>query len=292
MSQLTVTLLLFLGSGALASHFYGGTMTFNPKGQDPDGSYRVDFRFKEAYAHMCYPWNSWLCSSGDCGSLTNYAGGEIDSMTAGNQWCQFEGFFTRHISSNLPFEMRVPQNCPNAINLMAHDPDGDHVRCRYGQNFAECGSCYQQPDFHMDQDTCTIFYNSSSVGVYIFELVLEDFPRQQILLSYTDGSQSVKSPLSLLHPATQSFTTTVSASSVSPISKIPLQFAVQVDGSVPSCTEGLYLPRFLYPTPHNGDFLNVSLGHDLEIRIKAGATHSQLSEFIISGPLNITETQT
>ncbi|KAJ8416288.1 hypothetical protein AAFF_G00383100 [Aldrovandia affinis] len=41
MPPCTILLLLLLGSGALASHFYGGTMTFTPKGRNPDGSFRT-----------------------------------------------------------------------------------------------------------------------------------------------------------------------------------------------------------------------------------------------------------
>ncbi|XP_061521229.1 uncharacterized protein LOC133395932 [Phycodurus eques] len=97
----------------------------------------------------------------------------------------------------LPF-LRVPQNCPRTYKLMAFDADGDRVRCRYGKILnTECGSCSQPVGFHLDQDSCTLYYNYtlSDPSVYGFELVVEDFPQQHVILSYSDGSHSSKSPL-------------------------------------------------------------------------------------------------
>lgn len=54
--------------------------------------------------------------------------------------------------------------------------------------------------------------------------------------------------------------------------------AVSVDGPAPSCTEGEYLPRFLHPTPHNGEHLQTRVNQELEIRIKAFAS---LSRFLV-----------
>lgn len=47
---------------------------------------------------------------------------------------------------------RVPQNCPRTYNLMSFDPDGDKVRCRYGNiRHLECSSCRQPSGFNLDQ---------------------------------------------------------------------------------------------------------------------------------------------
>ncbi|KAJ8248865.1 hypothetical protein GJAV_G00228600, partial [Gymnothorax javanicus] len=455
-------LLLASCSLTLASHSYSGTLTFTPKGRNQDGSFRVDFRFKQTLDE-CYHWNSWYCLNGHCGNADRFEIGEIDRSLRGvnygiGQWCQSEALMTRNIPSNLPFEMwntgccwifnslsnhtswrlmthvdlgirsdtgepnrspettilpfiRIPQNCHRMLSLLAHDPDMDQVRCRYGNaSENECFSCYQHPGFYLDQNSCTLSHKqNSSQNVYIFEIVLEDYPRQQITLSYTDGSLSIKSPLVTRHPAPkllpklllvvvepaqyyiwtqwwwwwwnqpsttsgpqwrnqpystpspwwwnqpishvpyswnqpssipptqggQQFSTLPSSwwytpppnspllststyasgphnqhwwawltttkattsqpltawhwqmptttthvptptytRSTGPLSKIPLQFSIQVDPSVHSCIDGEILPQFLYPTPNNGEILNASVDQELEIGLKATATQS------------------
>ncbi|XP_060898657.1 mucin-4-like isoform X2 [Labrus mixtus] len=92
--------------------------------------------------------------------------------------------------------LRVPQNCPRTYKLTTFDPDGDKVRCRYGNvRNVECGSCDQPSGFHLNPDSCTLQYNSASYDYrsYAFEMVVEDFPRGHITLQYSDGSQSSKS---------------------------------------------------------------------------------------------------
>ncbi|XP_024659564.2 uncharacterized protein LOC106676164 [Maylandia zebra] len=98
----------------------------------------------------------------------------------------------------LPF-LRVPENCPRTYKLMSFDPDGDKVRCRYGNpGSAECYGCTQHSGFHLDQDSCTLHYQYTDADprVNAFELVVEDFPQGHISLRYSDGSQSSRSPLS------------------------------------------------------------------------------------------------
>ncbi|KAF6721614.1 hypothetical protein FQA47_022663, partial [Oryzias melastigma] len=43
-------------------------------------------------------------------------------------------------TTNLP-SLRVPSNCPRDYNLLAFDPDGDEVKCRYGNSSEECANC-------------------------------------------------------------------------------------------------------------------------------------------------------
>ncbi|KAM7014991.1 uncharacterized protein LKV04_013129 [Tautogolabrus adspersus] len=109
--------------------------------------------------------------------------------------------------------LRVPQNCPRTYKLTAFDPDGDKVRCRYGnvQN-VECGTCDQPSGFHLNPDSCTLQYNSASYDYrsYAFEMVVEDFPRGHIALQYSDGSQSWKSP-ALMRKKRQSWWSTTAA---------------------------------------------------------------------------------
>ena len=114
---------------------------------------------------------------------------------------------------------------------------------------------------------------------------MEDYPTQNITLNYTAMAAAVRSPF-------------VSGFSNPPLSKIPLQFALEgtvqcrnqafnaqpqpscyvlclVEAPAPSCTEGEYLPRFIHPTPHHGEHLQARVNQELEIRVKATATHSK-----------------
>ncbi|XP_050953719.1 uncharacterized protein LOC127155514 [Labeo rohita] len=317
--------LLLLASTASASHFYGGTMTFDPR-KNPDGSYRVDIRFKEAY-HSCDTGDSWVCGSGNCGSRSTYVSNRVDSSLNGGSWCQTEGVMKRTVSNNTPFQLhksgccwiyttvtnsgnwrllthidlgersdtskpnrspvvtalpivRVPQNCVRNYNFLSYDPDHDKVRCRYGLFSAnECGMCNQPAGFTLDQSTCTLSYSNALSGVYAFELVMEDYPTQNITLNYTAMAAAVRSPFS-------------NASSNPSLSKIPLQFALEVEAPAPSCSEGEYLPRFLHPTPHHGEHLQARVNQEFEIRVKATATFSSITDVVFSGPLNSTKETT
>ncbi|XP_051953226.1 integrin beta-like protein A [Xyrauchen texanus] len=238
-------LVLLLVSTGAASHFYGGSMTFSPR-RNSDGTYKVEFRFKETY-HSCNQYNTWGCRSGDCGNENSFAIGQVDSSPNGGNWCQSEGVITKTISSNNQFELikssccwiyntvtnggdwslltyidlgvrsdtsdpnrspitttlpliRVPQNCPRRYNLLSFDPDGDQVRCRYGlRHNSECGVCNQPAGFTLDQSSCSLSYDYTWLpGVYSFELVLEDFPKHRITLSYTNQPSVTRSPISVI----------------------------------------------------------------------------------------------
>ncbi|XP_042570818.1 integrin beta-like protein E [Cyprinus carpio] len=291
-------------------------------------SYRVDFRFKEAY-HVCSASDPWTCRSGNCGSRTSFVGGRVDSSTKGGSWCQTEAVIKRTVPNNSPFQLtqnsccwiytlydiyggnwrlithidlgersdtskpnrspvattlpivRVPQNCARNYNLLSCDPDKDTVRCRYGTLSAnECGMCHQPAGFTLDQSTCTLSNSVNATrGFYAFELVMEDYPTQNITLNYTAMAPAVRSPF-------------VNSSSSSPLSKIPLQFAVEVEAPAPSCIEGEYLPRFIHPTPHQGEHLQARVNQELEIRVKATATFSSITDVVFSGPLNSTKETT
>ncbi|XP_039591243.1 mucin-5AC-like isoform X2 [Polypterus senegalus] len=229
----------------LASHMQGGIMTFTPKGRNRDGTYRVDFRYKESFRSNCHQEFYWGCNSGDCGYTRELQYGQIDSSPLGDSWCQAEGFMSRSVPSDKPFDLReysccwvnnlygypswmllthvdlgvrsdtrnpnrspvttlppklrVPQNCPTTYSLLAHDPDGDLVKCRYGQSYnSECYTCAQQAGFGLNEISCKLSYYGSQTGVYMFELVMEDFPQRHIQLQYSDGSSVGKAPLYLV----------------------------------------------------------------------------------------------
>ncbi|XP_030233432.1 uncharacterized protein LOC115558989 [Gadus morhua] len=110
-------------------------------------------------------------------------------------------------------------------------------------------------------------------------------------------------PVTTNTPNTQTTTTTTTSSTSTnaplqaitrrqypvPLSKLPLQFSLLVDSPAPSCTEGEYLPRFVYPTPSHGDHLNAQVNEEFEMRIKAQASQSIVGDIIFSGPLNTTK---
>ncbi|XP_034425261.1 uncharacterized protein LOC117752177 [Hippoglossus hippoglossus] len=170
--------------------------------------------------------------------------------------------------------VRVPSNCQRDFNLLAFDPDGDEVRCRYGnRSLFECNPCTPASVLSLSP-SCTLSFNatnSSNVGPYTVQLVMEDFPRQTISLNQSNGVQ-----------------TTITTNNA--MSKIPVQFVLQVDPAVPSCTEGLYLPMFLPPTPANRARLYTPVNQTLDINIKAAATFSTVFELLFSGPHNVNQT--
>ncbi|XP_054916805.1 uncharacterized protein LOC129379890 [Poeciliopsis prolifica] len=170
--------------------------------------------------------------------------------------------------------LRIPSNCAKNIDLLAFDPDGDKVRCRYGNTLAsECNPC-TPPSVLSVSSTCSLSFsptNSSTELPYAVQLVMEDFPKQSIILTQTNGSQEVK--------------TTNDA-----ISKIPLQFVLKVGPPVPSCAEGAYLPRFLPPTPENRAQLYTPAGQAVVINISAEATQSNITGLLFSGPNNAVKT--
>ncbi|RXN11407.1 CUB and zona pellucida-like domain-containing 1 [Labeo rohita] len=86
---------LLLVTTATASHFYGGSMTFNPR-RNSDGSYKVELRFKTTY-HYCYDYDYWPCSSGDCGNDVSTVTGQVDSSPNGDNWCQSEGVIIKRV---------------------------------------------------------------------------------------------------------------------------------------------------------------------------------------------------
>ncbi|KAE8606693.1 hypothetical protein XENTR_v10010821 [Xenopus tropicalis] len=228
----------FLLAAAHASHMMGGVMTFRPRGKNPDGSLKVDFKYKAAFIDQYSRDFYWYCYSGDCGSEQQHSYASVDNSTY--RWYQSEGHMVRHVRNDKPFYLmdssccwvnannnygswslqtgvdlgtrsdttkpnhspvttilpviRVPRNCPSSYKLMAHDPDGDTVQCRYGYYYTgECGTCNWHSQLQLDQKNCVLSFSSTlSMGTFAFELVLEDFPSTDIFLRYSDGSVSYK----------------------------------------------------------------------------------------------------
>ncbi|KAM4564967.1 uncharacterized protein V3H82_014060 [Fundulus diaphanus] len=304
-------LVLLLVSCSHASHFYGTVMTYYPKDSFTNGPVTVILRYKSNF-HSCIS-DKWSCT-GNCADemlITNPI--KVEEMTS--SWCQTETMISQLLPNNSPLTLefsggnwianddgieswkavtyvelrsrsdigkantspqttilpllRVPRNCQRNISLLAFDPDGDDVRCRYASSsLSECANC-TTPSVLNVSSSCTLSFSSSpNSSQYVVQMVMEDFSRQDITLTQTDGFQEAKN-------------------TITPLSKIPIQFAFKVDHAVPSCTEGLYLPRFLSPTPNNRAQFTTPTYQMLEIPIRAEATQTMSIELLVSGPYNV-----
>ncbi|PWA23307.1 hypothetical protein CCH79_00018903 [Gambusia affinis] len=294
--------LLLLTSQVSASHHWGGTTSFTYKGRNPDGTVKMSLRTRDTY-DSCNNYHYWYCYGGNCGYANTRVRSQIDSSSNTpsyeSQWCESETVETWTLPSDKPFNLRaasccwidtrnsvvnwnydsqvdfgtrsdtrkpnkspdiaivpflrVPQNCPRTYRLAAFDPDGDRVRCRYGSNPGyECDNCHLPSGFQLDQDSCTLRYQStySDYRIFGFEMVVEDYARGTIDLFYSDGS---------------------------------------MDPPVPSCEEGLYLPKFESPTPSHGTQITAEVNKEVEIRVKATAVYSSIQNIVFSGPTNVTK---
>ncbi|CAI5659798.1 unnamed protein product [Oreochromis niloticus] len=172
--------------------------------------------------------------------------------------------------------IRVPSNCQTNVSLLMFDPDGDEVKCRYGNTPSECNPCDPPSVLSLSSSSCTLSFSptsSSNEGPYAVQVMMEDFPMKNITLTQTNGSQTI--------------ITTKDA-----IGKIPVRFVLLVDSAVPSCTEGDFLPNFLPPTPAHRAQLYTNVSQTLEISISAEAKNSTISELLFSGPYNVIQNQT
>ncbi|KAK2862815.1 hypothetical protein Q5P01_002348 [Channa striata] len=313
---LCLLLMLLLVCSTQANQFLGTVMSYYPGNTNADGSVTVDLRYKLNFQNCTNL--SWECLSGNCGTESLVARTIYEERNG--EWCQTEEISTRQLPSNAPFQMRlngghwidnitngivnsravtlvelrnrsdtgkanlspqttiiaavrVPSNCQRDFSLLAFDPDGDNVQCRYGNtSLSECNPC-TAPSVLSLSSSCSLSFSptsSSNEGPYAVQLVMEDFPTQTITLTQTDGTQTTLTPEDA-------------------ISKIPVQFVLWVDPAVPSCTEGLYLPVFVPPTPTNRAQLYTSVNMVIEINIQAEANISTISGLLISGPSNINQ---
>ncbi|XP_038154948.1 uncharacterized protein LOC119792399 [Cyprinodon tularosa] len=314
MFTMLLPVLLLLLSSTQASHFFGTVMTYYPKQTNADGSMQVFLRYKLSFRD-CTDFDTWICI-GSCGSLAPTL--EKVDEESGGEWCQREGILTPVISprSSTRFELdgtawidsiknnivrwkavtgvelrsrsdtgkanispqstilpsvRVPSNCQRDFNLLAFDPDGDTIKCRYGSySLSECNPC-TPPSVLSLSPSCTLTFNRTSninQGPYAVQMVMEDFPLQSITLTNVDGVQQNRTPSQA-------------------ISKIPFQFVLHVDPVVPTCTEGLFLPKFLPPTPANKAKLFAGVNQVLDINIIAEAKNTTISELLFSGPSSV-----
>ncbi|KAL4007485.1 hypothetical protein ACER0C_001337 [Sarotherodon galilaeus] len=179
-------------------------------------------------------------------------------------------------STVIPF-VRVPSNCRRDFSPLMFDPDGDQVKCRYGNSsLFECNACNPPSVLSLSSSTCTLSFGptaDSNQGRYGVQLLMEDFPRKNITMTSADGNKTILTPNNAL-------------------SKVPIQFVLIVDPQVSSCTEGDFLPKFLPPTPANRARLYTPVNKTLEISISAEAKNSTISELLFSGPYDAVQNNT
>ncbi|KAI7802151.1 uncharacterized protein LOC130562808 [Triplophysa rosa] len=176
------------------------------------------------------------------------------------------------VSAAIPY-IRIPQNCFQSLHLLAHDPDGDVVRCK-------SDTSSDHPNVNLDEDSCTLHRTGSlDVGLHVFELMLEDYPVSEITVTNSDGVSSVK----------DAFNLTVNSNPTA-LGQVPLQFAVEILAPVQSCVPGVDKPSFLTPTPIHGDVHHAAVGHTHEILLRAQSSGSSILDFQVSGPFNMSKT--
>ncbi|XP_013885168.1 uncharacterized protein LOC106533430, partial [Austrofundulus limnaeus] len=131
--------------------------------------------------------------------------------------------------------LRIPQNCVSRVRLLAYDPDGDAVRCRFAPDATV------PSNFTLDEAACTLTSAGGvHTGVHVLQLMLEDFPTTNITLTYADGTSVTRGARVLSSP---------------PLCQVKVQFSVDVLPAISSCADADLLPMFLSRTPSHGDVL-------------------------------------
>ncbi|XP_061563255.1 uncharacterized protein LOC133418534 [Cololabis saira] len=168
--------------------------------------------------------------------------------------------------------LRVPQNCFTKVDLLAHDPDGDTVKCRFAADAAV------PANFSLDERTCTLTRAGPvQEGVHVFVLTLQDFPTGNITLTYPGGASVVRDPADPEEP---------------PLCTVTLHFSLEVLPQIPQCEPGQVLPMFLSRTPSQGSVLHATMGEPFQLEVQAQARQSSIQIFQVSGPANTTRVET
>ncbi|XP_019711681.1 uncharacterized protein LOC109507006 isoform X2 [Hippocampus comes] len=285
--------LSLLASGYQASSFLSTVMIY-----DPDLNDTVAVRYKVTSRSTC-SLPHWTCQSGDCASksLFWYFPGEdcqfvglsyynvtefphlvlnlddhrwinvtnnvteVVAVTRVSMWRRSDtGRVNASPRANVLPVLRVPSNCKRNVTLPTFDPDGDVVTCRY-QNVTSVLKLL--PD-------CTMIFTPDSAiaeGAYAVQLIMEDFPRQNITLSNDVGKE-------------------LRLTREDAIGQIPIQFVLEVDSPVASCVEE---PAFRPPTPANGDHLYTSVNKTVEISLHFLLPGSVTLRVLLSGPVTMSQ---
>lgn len=132
--------------------------------------------------------------------------------------------------------------------------------------------------------SCRLQFNPTDTSGVAFavQLVMEDFPRESINLTESNGKLVTKTTKDALSKIPIQFALKGQTSHSETLSlqltlfhQLFVYLSVLVDPKVASCTEGIYLPLFVHPTPTNGALLKVFVNHTLTIIIHAVALSSR-----------------
>ncbi|KAJ7994602.1 hypothetical protein DPEC_G00251170 [Dallia pectoralis] len=170
--------------------------------------------------------------------------------------------------------LRVPQDCFLSLPLLAYDPDEDDVRCYFSVNATH-------PNITLDKVTCTLHATSLlAIGVHVFELTLQDHPTTTTVVS---GYGKRYSRIPLNESSVDNVTPT-------PFSRVPLQFAVEIQPALSNCLPGHIRPQFFTPTPSHRDVQHAAVGDQFLLQVRAKSLQDKIFDFQISGPPNMTKT--
>ncbi|XP_043914874.1 uncharacterized protein LOC122791269 [Protopterus annectens] len=169
--------------------------------------------------------------------------------------------------------LRIPQNCISLYKLSVLDEDGDTVRCRYASHPDQaCTFCETYPFLHLDENNCTIRYNSFSLeGTYALELLIEDYPKETVLLKSSDGVEE-RHPYSPMDGKRQA------------LSSVPLQFTLTVGKPVADCLFGINRPEFSDPTPLHGENIAALPYDDISFTISSFSSNERIKTITVLGP--------
>eukprot|EP00064_Thunnus_orientalis_P014960 superscaffoldBa00002690_g15008 len=285
--------------------YYGGSVTFTPKGQNSDGTYEVEFRNKQT-SYYCYQ-NGYTCYYGNCGSQTQTTNALIARNSYGLAWCQYEVVTNRKLSSNQPFAIRYPtsynshygqgywysnvRSSQAAWRMMAHVDLG--TRSDTGESNRSpittmlpvlrvprnCPRSFNMTVFDPDGDRvrCRVPTRSSTYECGLCGLVSGfSLDQNSCSLQYTRSTRIGFHPIELV---VEDF----------PNKYITLSYSNVDSYQARSCLDGDYFPIFLSPTPSNGVNLPAFVNQTLEIKVVSTAQYSTIYDLIIAGPEGISK---
>ncbi|KAM9765034.1 uncharacterized protein ACNS7B_022254 [Menidia menidia] len=169
------------------------------------------------------------------------------------------------ITSTVPI-IRVTRNCPRTFRIPTFDPDGDHVECSVETwpftHWRTCSLCGLDPAFTLNRTSCTLTYNKSNIPEnHPVEILMEDYPRQEIHVTYSDGSYTTKRPLrgnrhkryaplgySAAYPTTTATPTTTAYPTTTPVAPTTTTAAPTTTTAAPTTTTAAPTTTTVYPT--------------------------------------------
>ncbi|XP_061769086.1 uncharacterized protein LOC133560506 isoform X1 [Nerophis ophidion] len=154
------------------------------------------------------------------------------------------------VTTMLPI-LRVPSNCSMNWTLLTFDPEGDAVRCRFEDITSVLGL----------SSSCRLTFspsNNTVEGAYAVQLLMEDFPRQNITVINDREVEVLRNR----------------------ISQIPIQFVLMVVPPVAFCDA--FQPVVLNTTAANGHFFYATVNSS--VRLPIFAQSLGFSELLFCGP--------